>query len=173
MVRAERQSAYDDGVTTRAACACRSRARWATGGLLIALTVAGCAAERASAREGSPEVDIAAVGSSGATGEPAARGPASSTATAAEPGPSAETVRLRGLAKNAKAGAVLLVAGEPIYVAGLDAWPSELLDREIEASGQLVERKQIPDPVAPDGSIAQGAWGTQKVLEHPSYALAK
>jgi hypothetical protein len=81
---------------------------------------------------------------------------------------------LVGVAKNAKAGAVLLVEGQgPIYLEGLAAWPEQLLDRRVEARGRPVEEKLIPDP-GPDehGAYTQGAEGTQTVLKAPTYRLA-
>lgn len=79
-----------------------------------------------------------------------------------------------GLAKNAKAGAVLLVEGQPIYIEGLAEWPANLLDRRVEARGRLVDEKLIPDP-GPDehGAYVQGAEGNQTVLKNPTYKLAQ
>ena len=74
-------------------------------------------------------------------------------------------VTLQGTAKDAKAGAVLVVADDrPIYLDGLDSWPKEALGKKVQASGILVTRKYIPDPVNENGEISQGAEGEQWVL---------
>ena len=79
---------------------------------------------------------------------------------------------LRGVAKNAKAGAVLLVDGSEmvVYLKGLSEWPEKLLDQKVEAKGLLVEEKFIPDP-GPDenGAYSQGAQGSQTVLKSATY----
>ncbi len=73
---------------------------------------------------------------------------------------------LIGTAKNAKAGAVLLVDKNPIYIEGLAEWSEELLDKQVQATGRLVQEKFIPDP-GPDehGAYSQGAIGPQSVLK--------
>ncbi|AHI00815.1 hypothetical protein GCM10010174_15600 [Kutzneria viridogrisea] len=56
-------------------------------------------------------------------------------------------VSLRGTARNAHAGAVL-VRGEqepPVYIAGLAEW-GELADREVEVVGVLSEDRITPEP---------------------------
>lgn len=84
----------------------------------------------------------------------------------------AKVKTLRGVAKNAKAGAVLLVDGSDmvVYLEGLSEWPEALLDQRVEARGRLVEEKFIPDP-GPDehGAYSQGAEGAQTVLKTPTY----
>ena len=79
---------------------------------------------------------------------------------------------LIGTAKNAKAGAVLLVDGNPIYIEGLAEWPEDLLDKQVRATGRLVQEKFIPDP-GPDknGAYSQGAIGPQTVLKESTYKL--
>ena len=54
-------------------------------------------------------------------------------------------VRLTGVAKNAKGGAVLLVNGAPVYLEKLAAWPPEVLDTAVEASGELVDVAVLPE----------------------------
>ena len=77
-----------------------------------------------------------------------------------------EEVTLRGLAANAKGGAVLVVDGAPIYLERMDEWPPGMAGTEVTVAGRLVQKKVIPDPVVgPDGAISQGAEGTQQVLE--------
>jgi hypothetical protein len=75
-------------------------------------------------------------------------------------------VRLVGTAQNAKAGAVVLVDAEPVYVEGVPAWPEALGARRIALGGRLVRKKHLPPPVrATDGALQQGATGEQLVLE--------
>ena len=69
--------------------------------------------------------------------------------------------------KDAKAGAVLLIDGVPVYIDGQDAWPDGQRGQTLRMSGILVVRKHIADPVDQHGQIAQGAWGKQYVLTHP------
>ncbi len=78
-----------------------------------------------------------------------------------------KTVTLRGTARDAKGGAVLLLpSNNPIYIEGLDSWPREFSGKEVSVTGVLREKKLIPDPyISPDGGISQGAIGTQTVLE--------
>jgi len=71
---------------------------------------------------------------------------------------------LRGQARNAKAGAVLLTERGGIYIAGLESWPAEAEGRQVEAVGRLQDDKLIPDPVNQRGELVAGAWGTQTML---------
>jgi hypothetical protein len=75
-------------------------------------------------------------------------------------------VVLRGTARNAKGGAVIVAGdGKPVYIEHLDSWSDETLGSEVEVRGLLVSKKHIPDPVVDaDGAISQGAWGDQDVL---------
>lgn len=75
---------------------------------------------------------------------------------------------LQGTARDAKAGAVVVLAdGEPIYLAGLDAWPKAVRDHRVQVRGTLACEKRIPDP----GSrpLTQGAFGKQLVLHRPHW----
>jgi len=81
-------------------------------------------------------------------------------------------VELRGVARDAKCGAVIVTdGGGAIYVQGLDAWPAEVHGKRIVASGVVREKKLIPDPVSRDGLQSTGAWGNQDVLEDARWAL--
>lgn len=79
-------------------------------------------------------------------------------------------VLLSGPAEDAKAGAVLLIDGVPVYIDGQDAWPDGQRGQTLRMTGILVVRKHIADPVDQHGQIAQGAWGKQYVLTHPAPA---
>lgn len=81
-------------------------------------------------------------------------------------------VRLTGVAKNAKGGAVLLVNGAPVYLEKLATWPPEVLDTQVEASGELVDLAVLPEATTSEnGEIAQGTapGTTQRVLRHPQW----
>lgn len=77
-------------------------------------------------------------------------------------------VTLRGIAMDAKAGAVIiLLKGEIIYLENMDSWDDVLLNKGVLVKGLLVEKKLIPDPVvAKDGAISTGAYGKQFFLEN-------
>jgi hypothetical protein len=92
--------------------------------------------------------------------------------------PAAEAARpvtLEGYAADARAGAVLMTdEGDTIYVAGLPAWPGDLLGRRVEVTGRLDRKKLIPDPeVNEKGEHTAGAYGLQDVLEGASWKLKK
>ncbi len=78
-----------------------------------------------------------------------------------------QNVVLDGTARNAKAGAVVVVEPDesPVYLSGLTEWPEGLDGKKVRVEGTLTEQKWIPDPVAPNGEISQGAEGNQWVLE--------
>ncbi len=82
-----------------------------------------------------------------------------------------QKITLKGIAKDAKGGAVILTSEKvPIYIKGLDSWPPELFDKQLEVTGVLNEEKFIPDPVIDeDGSISTGAYGDQLVLENAEF----
>jgi len=79
---------------------------------------------------------------------------------------------LKGTAKDAKAGAVIVVDdGRVVYLEGLDSWPNGSLNKRVEAKGVLVSKKFIPDPVNENGDICQGAEGDQLVIERPKWTI--
>lgn len=83
-----------------------------------------------------------------------------------------QRVRLSGLARDAKGGAVLLVDGAPLYLAGVEAWPAEVHGKAVAASGKLVEKQYLPEATRDaSGAISQGAAGKQYVLEAPAWKL--
>jgi hypothetical protein len=92
-------------------------------------------------------------------------------ACAAPPRTVMSPIAIHGRAADAKGGAVLVADdGSTIYIAGLDSWPPELAGRRVVASGRLVQRKMIPDPVVSDaGEHSAGAYGEQTILEQASW----
>jgi hypothetical protein len=84
----------------------------------------------------------------------------------------AKKVTLKGTAQDAKAGAVLIGQdARVVYIEGLDSWPKAAFGKAVEATGVLVTKKYIPDPVNEAGEICQGAEGLQQVLEKPKWRL--
>ncbi len=79
---------------------------------------------------------------------------------------------VRGTARDAKAGAVIVTAdGDAVYVEGLACWPDDVLGKPVTATGTLVSEKFIPDPhVDEHGAISQGAHGVQTVLRNPRWS---
>jgi uncharacterized membrane protein YtjA (UPF0391 family) len=73
------------------------------------------------------------------------------------------------------AGAVLQTdEGDTVYVAGLAAWPGDLVGRRVEVTGKLARKKLIPDPeVNEDGEHTAGAYGLQDVLEGARWKLSR
>jgi hypothetical protein len=101
---------------------------------------------------------------------PASAPAATQPATAAAP---AVKSTLRGLARDAKGGAVVVTDQGPVYVLGLDAWPRELAGRRVEVTGVVRRQKHIPDPVGPGNTIAQGAWGEQTVIVEATWRVVE
>ena len=77
-----------------------------------------------------------------------------------------QEITLKGIARDAKGGAVLLTEEKiPVYIEGLDSWTSSVEGSRVSVSGVLKKEKYIPDPtIGEDGGISQGAVGMQYVL---------
>ena len=81
-------------------------------------------------------------------------------------------VRLSGVARDAKGGAIVLVNDLPIYLAGLAAWPRPIEGKRVAVGGALVEKQYLPQATRnAKGEISQGAEGKQYVLESPLWRL--
>lgn len=104
---------------------------------------------------------------------PHLREPGAPQRQARKPGPSVgRRVHLAGVARDAKGGAVLLVENEPVYLEGLDAWPTEAHGQRVAASGTLASRQHLPEATRDaKGAVSQGAQGKQLVLEKPTWRL--
>jgi hypothetical protein len=77
-------------------------------------------------------------------------------------------VRLAGIAQNAKGGAVLMVEKQPLYLAGVEAWPSARVGKPAIVGGTVVDRQYLPQATkGPKGEVSQGAVGSQLVIEAP------
>ena len=78
-----------------------------------------------------------------------------------------KSVTLRGTARNAQLGAVLLTPDRtPVYIAGLEEWAPALDGQTLDVTGTLTRRKLAPDPtVDADGGISHGVAGTNYVVD--------
>ena len=79
-----------------------------------------------------------------------------------------KTVTLEGKATNAKAGAILLVDNDPVYIEGLNSWSNNFIDKQISVFGKLVVKSFVPQAeVSNNGEISQGGSGDDNyVLEN-------
>ncbi|GGM35475.1 hypothetical protein GCM10012275_03420 [Longimycelium tulufanense] len=83
-----------------------------------------------------------------------------------------QPVRLRGVAGNAHAGAVLVVTGErPVYIEGLREWGATA-GRTVEATGLLTETRVGPEPLGTAHTPAHGVPGPVYVLSHAAWTEA-
>ena len=80
-----------------------------------------------------------------------------------------QRLTVEGTARNGKAGAVVMVEGEPLYLEGLAAWPAGLEGGSVRVTGTLREQKLIGDRINDAGELVQGEPGLQLVIEGPSW----
>jgi hypothetical protein len=80
-----------------------------------------------------------------------------------------------GKAMDSKAGAVLVTDdGRIVYIEGLDYWPSDLVGKSVSVTGLVKWKKLIPDQqIGSRGTISQGSFGEQEVLEQAIWKLAE
>lgn len=82
-------------------------------------------------------------------------------------------VTIRGTAREAKGGSVVLVDGNPVYLPEIEGWPDGVDGKVVVVKGELQVEKFIPSPtVDADGAISQGAHGKQTVLRKAEWKLA-
>jgi hypothetical protein len=131
---------------------------------LLALGIVGCSSERR------PSQGVATPAAS----QPAALVPArAGTKPVTGASATARKTTLRGVARDAKGGAVVVTDRGPVYILGLDAWPTALAGSTVEVMGVVRQRKHLPDPVGPGNTVAQGAWGEQTVVEGATWRVAE
>ncbi len=84
-----------------------------------------------------------------------------------------QEVTIRGVARNARMGAVVLTPDRtPVYVVGLEEWDDDLDGESIQATGTLRRRSLAPDPIVDaEGNISHGIAGTNLVLEGATWSL--
>ena len=82
-----------------------------------------------------------------------------------------ETVTLRGLACDARAGAILLLPDEtPVYVIGLFSWDEGITGNEVEVTGQF-EKKPSRVPRVPPGEEQSHGVGERFVVRDASWTV--
>jgi len=75
-------------------------------------------------------------------------------------------VSLRGVARNAKAGAVLMMDQETvIYIQGKREWPPEIIGKRVRVDGVLRRDQVYPDVKEENGATSQGLPGEQWYVE--------
>lgn len=86
-----------------------------------------------------------------------------------------KAVTLEGKAVDAKAGAVLLMNDNPVYIEGLDYWPQDFIDKQVTLSGKLVLKSYIPKAETDEnGLISQGgSGGNNYILEQATLEMDK
>jgi cytochrome c-type biogenesis protein CcmE len=87
-----------------------------------------------------------------------------------------QRVRLAGLARDAKGGAVLLLGKEPLYLAGLERWPEAVQGKTVAVGGTLRSKQHLPVATKDTkGAISQGtsAASLQWVFEAPTWRLVE
>lgn len=74
-------------------------------------------------------------------------------------------ITLRGIAENAKAGAVLTTDDGSVYVAGLDEWPRDVLNKRVKLTGIVARKKIFPTAQDSPNPVRQTMSGTPRVIE--------
>lgn len=84
-----------------------------------------------------------------------------------------ERATVEGTAADAKLGAVVMnEAGVPVFVGGLESWPTDVHGKRVRATGLLVKKELGPPPaVADDGAVSAGMAGPAWVLEGADWAV--
>jgi hypothetical protein len=85
-----------------------------------------------------------------------------------------QRVRLSGIARNAKGGAVLLLGDSPVYLQGVESWPLGVDQKLVGVGGKLVSKRYLPEATRDaKGAISQGTseGSTQWVLEAPVWRV--
>lgn len=86
-----------------------------------------------------------------------------------------QTITVQGVARDAHAGAVVLLSdGTPIFIGGLQSWEPALEWKTVRATGTLRDGKMAPDPeVNAKGEVSHGMYGDALVLEHAKWETAQ
>ena len=78
---------------------------------------------------------------------------------------------LRSVAEDGKAGALIFVSDQPVYIQGLDRWDESLLGHKVKVEGTLRKDIIYPQVDSDDGVPMQGMSGAVFYLE--DYKLLK
>jgi hypothetical protein len=86
--------------------------------------------------------------------------PSSTTSNAASPPWEAklgQVITVEGSAQDAKLGALLLTGGSmSIWIDGLDAWPKEVRGKNVQVTGKVIQRSDLPVFVHQEGEPEKG-----------------
>ena len=82
-----------------------------------------------------------------------------------------QAVTFRGTAMTGAAGAIVMAAGMPVYVDGLDAWTKEAEGRAVEVSGVLRLRESGMPAKPPGGLPLHGIDEDTYVLDDARWVL--
>jgi hypothetical protein len=79
-----------------------------------------------------------------------------------------------GTAKDAAMGAVVVADGGGVYyLDGMQSWPKDAFDKQVEVKGTLRRKKLAPDPtVDEDGMVSHGMLGSSLVIEDAVWTLS-
>ena len=82
-----------------------------------------------------------------------------------------QAVTLRGTARNAVLGAVVLRDDRvPVYLDGIPQWDGPTHGKTVEVSGTLRKKLLAPEAaVGPDGGVSHGVTGLNYVIENPRW----
>ena len=82
------------------------------------------------------------------------------------PVPQGRGVRLAGVARNAKGGAVLIADNrQAVYISGLDTWPAALLDQRVVVTGALARERYLPEATQDaSGARTAGTSGDKQLV---------
>jgi hypothetical protein len=81
-----------------------------------------------------------------------------------------KTVQVKGVARYAKVGPIVLLDNEhPVYIDGLDKWPTEFSDKSVVVTGRLIRHPEQAPPEngaayirGPYYSLASATWSLAK-----------
>ncbi len=85
-----------------------------------------------------------------------------------------QELTLQGTARNAHAGALVVLSDRrTIYVGGLQEWPEALDRKTVRVTGVLRRRKLAPDPeVNSKGEVSHGMQGSVTVVDDATWEEA-
>lgn len=104
--------------------------------------------------------------------QPAGSGPAAQAGQPQGDFQGGQPVTIRGVARNAALGAVVIEDKAPVFIDGLTEWEPEVLGKRVEVKGVLRYRELSPPPtVASDGAVSHGMGGAAPVLEDAEWTV--
>ena len=81
-------------------------------------------------------------------------------------------ITLTGIAKNARAGAVLLTKDNvPYYIEGVESWDDDIMDKRIEVSGTLKIETLAGDLQNEKGEWTAGMSGDKLTIVNPTWKV--